>query len=110
MVAILWEQENPRRVRLDDLVENAQQPILKQTEAELKEYFAGKRTEFTVPLDMRGTRFQRTGLGGAARNPIWRDPNLWAARQSTRKPADRHGPLARRTEEILSRLLRRAIV
>ena len=59
LVAILWEQENPRRVRLDDLVENAQQPILKQTEAELKEYFAGKRTEFTVPLDMRGTRFQK---------------------------------------------------
>jgi methylated-DNA-[protein]-cysteine S-methyltransferase len=62
LVAILWEQDNPRRVRLDGLVENAQQPILKQTETELREYFAGRRTEFTVPLDMicRRTRFQST--------------------------------------------------
>jgi methylated-DNA-[protein]-cysteine S-methyltransferase len=59
LVAILWEKDRPRRVVLDDLVENAQQPILKQTEAELGEYFAGKRTEFTVPLDMRGTPFQK---------------------------------------------------
>ncbi len=27
--------------------------------AELKEYFAGKRRDFTVPLDLRGTEFQR---------------------------------------------------
>ena len=59
LVAILWEKDRPRRVVLDDLVENAQHPILKQTEAELGEYFAGKRREFTVPLDMRGTPFQK---------------------------------------------------
>jgi len=33
--------------------------ILDQTERELSEYFAGKRTEFTIPLDLRGTPFQR---------------------------------------------------
>jgi methylated-DNA-[protein]-cysteine S-methyltransferase len=59
LVAILWEKDKPRRVPLDDLVKNAQQPILTQTEAELREYFAGKRTEFSVPLDMRGTAFQK---------------------------------------------------
>jgi methylated-DNA-[protein]-cysteine S-methyltransferase len=59
LAAILWEKDNPRRVRLEDLKENGQHPILLQTEVELKEYFAGKRTEFTVPLDMRGTPFQR---------------------------------------------------
>jgi methylated-DNA-[protein]-cysteine S-methyltransferase len=58
-VAILWEKDRPRRVVLDDVVENAQQPILKQTETELRQYFAGERTEFTVPLDMRGTPFQK---------------------------------------------------
>lgn len=30
-------------------------PIVRQ----LEEYFAGKRTEFTMPLDLRGTEFQR---------------------------------------------------
>jgi methylated-DNA-[protein]-cysteine S-methyltransferase len=59
LVAILWEKDRPRRVVLNDLVENTEQPILKQTEAELREYFAGKRTVFTVPLDMRGTPFQK---------------------------------------------------
>ena len=59
LVAILWKDDRPRRVVLDDLVEHPDQTILKQTEAELEEYFAGKRTEFTVPLDTRGTPFQR---------------------------------------------------
>ena len=59
LVAILWENDNPRRVRLEDLIENNQHPILLQTEAELREYFAGKRREFTVSLDMRGTPFQK---------------------------------------------------
>lgn len=59
LVAILWENDRPRRVVLDNPVANPQQRILQQTESELKEYFAGKRREFTVPLDMRGTPFQK---------------------------------------------------
>jgi methylated-DNA-[protein]-cysteine S-methyltransferase len=59
LVAILWEKDNPRRVRLEDLIEDERHPILVQTQTELKEYFAGKRKEFTVPLDMRGTPFQK---------------------------------------------------
>ena len=34
-------------------------PILGQTEAELAEYFAGERREFTMPLAPAGTEFQR---------------------------------------------------
>jgi methylated-DNA-[protein]-cysteine S-methyltransferase len=59
LVAILWENDNPRRVRLGDLVEAPLHPLLVRTEKELKEYFAGKRCTFSIPLDMRGTRFQR---------------------------------------------------
>lgn len=33
-------------------------PVLLQAERELKEYFAGRRTAFSVPLSMRGTPFQ----------------------------------------------------
>jgi methylated-DNA-[protein]-cysteine S-methyltransferase len=59
LVAILWENDNPRRVRLSEQSEVPDQSILVRTENELNEYFAGKRDAFTVPLDMRGTRFQK---------------------------------------------------
>lgn len=53
------ENDNPRRVRLTELVERAEHPVLVRTEKELNEYFTGMRSGFTVPLDMRGTPFQR---------------------------------------------------
>jgi methylated-DNA-[protein]-cysteine S-methyltransferase len=59
LVAILWEKDNPRRVRLSDLVANDQHPVLVETERQLGEYFAGKRKTFSIVLDMRGTRFQK---------------------------------------------------
>jgi methylated-DNA-[protein]-cysteine S-methyltransferase len=59
LIAILWENDNPRRVRLTDLVEDNNQSILVETERQLKEYFAGKRNAFAIPLDMRGTAFQK---------------------------------------------------
>jgi len=59
LVAILWENDRPRRVRLADLVENPAHPMLLRTEKELNEYFSHKRKAFTVPLDMRGTYFQK---------------------------------------------------
>ena len=59
LVAILWEKDPPRRVRLSELVEDEQNPVLIQTEREIGEYFAGKRKTFSIALDMRGTRFQK---------------------------------------------------
>lgn len=59
LAAILWENDRPRRVRLDDLVEDEQHPILVKTEGQLREYFAGKRKEFSIALDMQGSRFQK---------------------------------------------------
>jgi methylated-DNA-[protein]-cysteine S-methyltransferase len=59
LVAILWKNDRPRRVRLADLVENPAHPMLLRTEKELNEYFSHKRKAFTVPLDMRGTYFQK---------------------------------------------------
>jgi methylated-DNA-[protein]-cysteine S-methyltransferase len=46
-------------VRLGELVEDGGHPVLVETERQLGEYFAGRRREFSVALDMRGTRFQR---------------------------------------------------
>ncbi|PXA84371.1 cysteine methyltransferase [Nostoc sp. 3335mG] len=60
LVAILWEDDAPDRVRLDTLADTPDHPVLVQTERELGDYFAGRRTAFSVPLDMRGTDFQRS--------------------------------------------------
>jgi methylated-DNA-[protein]-cysteine S-methyltransferase len=60
LVAVLWENDNPHRVRLTDLTEDANHPMLQQAERQLQEYFAGKRKSFAIPLDMKGTPFQRS--------------------------------------------------
>src|ERR1700761_1117016 len=59
LVAILWKNDRPGRVRLEDLAEDANHPVLLQTERQLTEYFAGQRRMFELPLDMRGTPFQK---------------------------------------------------
>jgi methylated-DNA-[protein]-cysteine S-methyltransferase len=59
LVGILWEQDRLGRVRLSDLTENNTHPLLVKTEEQLHEYFQGKRRHFNVPLDMRGTPFQK---------------------------------------------------
>ncbi|MCW1925432.1 methylated-DNA--[protein]-cysteine S-methyltransferase [Luteolibacter arcticus] len=59
LTAILWENDNPNRVRLGPLLEDSSHPLLLETERQLAEYFAGERTEFSLPLDFIGTEFQR---------------------------------------------------
>ena len=34
-------------------------PLLKETERQLEEYFAGRRKTFDLPLDLQGTAFQK---------------------------------------------------
>ena len=59
LAAILWENENPRRVRLGHLIPEDRHPVLLNTERQLKEYFAGQRKRFDLELDFVGTPFQR---------------------------------------------------
>jgi methylated-DNA-[protein]-cysteine S-methyltransferase len=59
LVAVLWENENPNRVRLAELIENVQHSILLETQQQLNEYFAGQRQVFDLPLDFEGTEFQQ---------------------------------------------------
>jgi methylated-DNA-[protein]-cysteine S-methyltransferase len=58
LAAILWENDNPRRVPLNIVAEALDHPVLLETEKQLREYFAGQRRQFSVPLDFSGTEFQ----------------------------------------------------
>lgn len=65
LAAILWETDfvdavRPDRVRLEEMIERPRDLVLTETARQLKEYFAGKRSEFDLPLDMQGTEFQRS--------------------------------------------------
>ena len=59
LVAVLWEEDDPARVRLPATGERPDHPILRQTAAQLADYFAGARRQFDLPLDFRGTAFQQ---------------------------------------------------
>jgi methylated-DNA-[protein]-cysteine S-methyltransferase len=59
LAAILWRDENPQRIRIRATREDANHPMLLETERQLNEYFAGKRKTFDVPLDFVGTAFQK---------------------------------------------------
>lgn len=57
--AILWETERANRVRLGELHEVKDNPVLLETERQLQEYFAGARHRFELELDFTGTDFQK---------------------------------------------------
>lgn len=59
LAAILWENDDPRRVPLGPLIEAGDHPVLARTQAQLDEYFAGTRRAFALPLDFVGTAFQK---------------------------------------------------
>lgn len=59
LAAILWENDDPNRIRLKSVVEKKDHPILEETEAQLKAYFAGELEKFSLPLDFAGTEFQK---------------------------------------------------
>jgi methylated-DNA-[protein]-cysteine S-methyltransferase len=59
LTAILWENDDPERVRLAPLVEDKNHPVLCETERQLNDYFAGKLKKFSLKFDFAGTDFQR---------------------------------------------------
>jgi len=59
LAAILWENDDPDRVRLGSIIEGRGHPVLIAAERQLAEYFAGERKRFDLPLDFNGTEFQK---------------------------------------------------
>lgn len=63
LAAILWENDDPGRVRAKAEVESNDHPVLLETEQQLNEYFEGKRNTFSLRLDPIGTDFQKAVWG-----------------------------------------------
>lgn len=59
LAAILWENDDPDRVRLGEITEDDHHPVLLKAEQQLTEYFDGKRQIFSMDLDFNGTDFQK---------------------------------------------------
>ena len=59
LAAVLWENDDPRRVRLGPLTEDQGNPVLLEAERQLKAYFSGQLTSFSLKLDFHGTGFQK---------------------------------------------------
>jgi methylated-DNA-[protein]-cysteine S-methyltransferase len=59
LAAIVWETDRPGRVRLNLDAEESGHPVLVEAERQLEEYFAGRRKQFTLRLNVSGTAFQR---------------------------------------------------
>jgi methylated-DNA-[protein]-cysteine S-methyltransferase len=59
LVALLWPDDNPDRVRLPARRVGRGHPVLTAATQQLSEYFSGTRRSFDLPLDPQGTPFQR---------------------------------------------------
>jgi methylated-DNA-[protein]-cysteine S-methyltransferase len=70
LAAILWENDDPKRVRLGPVVEDKNHPVLLKTERQLNDYFAGKLKKFSLKFDFAGTEFQREVWQALAQIPF----------------------------------------
>ena len=59
LVALVWRRE-AHRGAFHNATEHPEHDVLRETTRQLREYFAGKRRQFDLELDFRGTDFQRS--------------------------------------------------
>ena len=59
LAAIVWENDDPKRVRLAPLMEDKNHPVLLAAERQLNYYFAGKLKKFSLKFDFAGSEFQK---------------------------------------------------
>jgi methylated-DNA-[protein]-cysteine S-methyltransferase len=59
LAAVLWRDDPGLHLQRDAVVAEGDHELLTETERQLREYFAGRRKVFDVPLAFHGTDFQR---------------------------------------------------
>jgi methylated-DNA-[protein]-cysteine S-methyltransferase len=60
LTAIIWENDSPDRVKLGAMAEDAAHPVLVEAARQIHAYFRGELKAFDLPLDFRGTDFQKS--------------------------------------------------
>ena len=56
--AVLWPGDDDRVPLPDTMQRDDDHPLLQAARDQIRQYFEGARTEFDLPLDLRGTEFQ----------------------------------------------------
>jgi methylated-DNA-[protein]-cysteine S-methyltransferase len=59
LIAVLWPNDRPLRIKLDEMQEDLHHSVLAEAEHQLAQYFKGERTTFDLPLQFQGTAFQK---------------------------------------------------
>lgn len=67
--AVLWPGDEGRVPLPDTMDEQPEHQVLVNATSQLREYFSGERHEFDLPLDLRGTEFQRAAWQALANIP-----------------------------------------
>lgn len=62
--AVLWEDDDPARVRTGAVTRADDHPVLREAVAQLQAYFAGRLRIFDLPLGFVGTDFQKAVWAG----------------------------------------------
>ena len=70
LAALLWENDDPRRVRIDRGERAPGHPLLCETSRQLGAYFSGHLISFDLPLDFQGTAFQKQVWAALLRIPF----------------------------------------
>lgn len=70
LAALLWENDDPRRVRIDRGEKKPGHPLLKEISRQLHAYFSARLTCFDLPLDFQGTDFQKQVWAALLRIPF----------------------------------------
>ena len=84
----VWFDGQPHLPDMSAWPSAPQHPVLQQTQAQLSDYFAGKRTSFDLPLDMRcGTDFQQAVWRALLKIPLGSTCSYGALSASIGKPA-----------------------
>jgi methylated-DNA-[protein]-cysteine S-methyltransferase len=59
LLAVVWRRTSTPQLPFSAATEHPDHPVLIETIRQLGEYFAGHRQNFELPLEFRGTDFQR---------------------------------------------------
>ena len=59
LLAVVWRRHSTPHLPFDTAVDEPDHPVLRATLDQLEQYFSGHRRAFDLPVDFRGTDFQR---------------------------------------------------